>query len=570
LVHGRVVDHLGRSVADAEVSFGHVEVPRGREGPEGHDFDVLTAKTDAEGRWEIRRIAPEMVRYLCGRAAHPEYSMSEQFFASGDPDAVSRLLDGTFVFRLGEGAIFRGEVTDADGQPVAEASVLVGSRGEVHSRETLSDSNGAFMLTGCAPGKTLVTVVADGFPALAVAADLSPDTPPMRLILGPGRTLRLRVVDGAGQPLAGASVGLALRDVNPQVSFSARTDHEGRLVWEHAPDQELLFEIWAPKCVGSQEVTVRPDDLEHVITVTLPRGRMRLVVTGTVSDADTGEPLPRFRMGVGRVTGELNGAESPAWGVFDRDWPSFAGGAFRYVCGPDSWAAGSICLFRFEAENYAPQVMRAQCPEDGEVRLDVQLHRAAGVLIVVYTPEGGMAAGADIGLLAQGSGLQLAPGKLAAGPGVGASITSGWLRRADAQGDAVRRIAVAHPKGYAEIEAEELRKARAIRLAPWGVIEGCWRVGGQPVVNGQIHLQSSVSPQTGQRLSESLEVAFHNFRTRTDAKGSFRFSMAPLGSVELHVWPPDLNQSVRAAVLEVLPGEANRVFVGDPEAPPGE
>jgi hypothetical protein len=579
VVHGRVVDYRGRSVGDAEVSFGHVEVPRGREGPEGHDFDVLTAKTDAEGRWEIRRLAPEMVRYLCGSATHPEHSMSEMFFASRDAEAVSRLLDGTFVFRLSEGAVFHGEVVNADGQPLAEASVRVGMRGESHSRETRSASDGSFKLTGCVPGKALVTVVAEGFAPLALMTDLSADTPPMRLTLGPGRALRLRVVDGTGQPLAGASVELSLQaSENPQVAFSSRTDAEGRLVWEQAPDQELLFDVWVPKYVGRQEAIVRPDDLEHVITNTLPRGPRRLVVTGTVSDADTGEPLPRFHLGVGHIAGSLNGAEEPLWGALEGDWPRFTGGTFRYMSGPEfDPTPNRVYLFRFEAENYAAQVMRVQRPEEGEVRLDVQLHRAEDVLILVYTPEGVMAAGADIGLLARGSGLELAPGGLAAPMGGGASITSGWLRRADAQGqfllpqdDTVRRIAVAHPKGYAEIEVEELRKARAVRLAPWGVIEGCWRVGGQPVVNGQIHLQSLARPPAGQRLSRRLEVASHSFRTRTDAKGSFRFSMAPLGLVELHVWPPDLNQSVRAAVLEVRPGETNRVFVGDPEAPPGE
>jgi hypothetical protein len=165
----------------------------------------------------------------------------------------------------------------------------------------------------------------------------------MRLTLGPGRTLRVRVVDGAGQPLAGASVGLSFSMPfdqpfpdqrfpvrNPEGRSSRKTDADGRLVQEHVPDQELVLGGGVPNNGGWQEVIVRPDDLEHVITITLPRGsRPRpLVVTGTVNDADKGEPLPRFLLGVGHLDRGPTGAEEPSWGTLGGDWLSFAGGTF--------------------------------------------------------------------------------------------------------------------------------------------------------------------------------------------------------------------------------------------------
>ena len=67
-----VVDPDGQPVAGAKVSFGHGENPEaGR--PENRSFSWLQVETDGNGRWQINRIAEEMIRRIDGSAEHPEF-----------------------------------------------------------------------------------------------------------------------------------------------------------------------------------------------------------------------------------------------------------------------------------------------------------------------------------------------------------------------------------------------------------------------------------------------------------------------------------------------------------------
>ena len=60
---------------------------------------------------------------------------------------------------------------------------------------------------GSQPGEGLVKAEAEGFAPTARVLTLETNLPPIQLSLGAGRVLRVRVVDTANTPIAGASVG---------------------------------------------------------------------------------------------------------------------------------------------------------------------------------------------------------------------------------------------------------------------------------------------------------------------------------------------------------------------------
>ena len=257
---GRVVDADGQPVMGAQVGFNNDPGPA-LEGvsPQTDNFGGpfwITATTDAQGHWTMDRIGQEATKTIYGGASHPEHVRSETVWASRDAAVLKQLLDGSHVFQLGRAVLVRGTVVDLDGQPVADANVLVGQVGESGRRQGKTKADGTFAIYGCKPGENLLTADAKGFAPATLEVTLAADSEPYRLTLRPGRVLRLRVVNSKGQAVPNANVWLNTFDHGPigqggktpaltQVEFNRKTDPEGRVEWEGAPDQELSFDIAA-------------------------------------------------------------------------------------------------------------------------------------------------------------------------------------------------------------------------------------------------------------------------------------------------------------------------------------
>jgi RNA polymerase sigma factor (sigma-70 family) len=575
-ISGRVLDPAGNVVAGAEVAFGNENTPGGDAKPEDHGIDSLRATSDAEGRWQMDRIAADIVPYLVGSASHPAFGQSEHISLSGRMELVQQLLEGRFVFQLGQGVALQGIVVDVTGQPVADAKVQVGRLAETGSRDARTGPDGSFLMAGCRLQAQPITASAEGYAPAVLSVKVEPNMQPVKLVLSGGRALRIRVVDSNGQPIAGAKVWYCPWPGSPgpfpQVSFNPKTDADGLVIWEHAPEQDLTFQSFATGYMRSFENVIRPDDQLHTITLT-----PALVISGEVRDADSGDLLPRFRLGIGCPQPTATGSKQPWWSSIDRFWPIFTGGTFRHSL-EELVIGGTVnrgYIFRFEAEGHAPHVTRVYRPDEGEVRLEVKLRKAEETWITVYTPKGEVAANAHIGLVAAGSRLELAPG----GFSTGASEGSTWLRKADAKGqfllpadEAVEAVVLAHEEGYAESTMDGLRKARAIRLQPWARIEGSWQTSGQPVVNGEVRLLLQSASKRHFVLNAS------SFKATTDAAGRFVFPQVPPGSLNLFTWQPAANQPAPgtqvtrvgrvAARVETRAGETCQVSLGTTNANP--
>jgi RNA polymerase sigma factor (sigma-70 family) len=578
LIGGTVVDPDGQPVAGAEVSFNHNDEPTARTLPENHEFSWVQVTTDANGHWSINRVAPEMLHRMYGLAEHPDYVESPSVSALGDPTLEQQLRAGTFVFHLGQAVTVRGVVLSPESLPISGAEVLVGKRGWSESREGKTATDGSFEVKGCRPGTNLLSAQADGFSATTLHVDLSADSEPFQLTLQRGKVLRVRLINQAGQPVPKAMLCTSSPSMQPiygvetvQASFNQTSDADGLVIWSNAPDTELEFDIAATGYMRRNQVKVLPDGQEHVFT--LPPA---LVVSGTVRDADTGELIPGFRLITGwpqmnlvpdsTNPGQVITNAEGRWPDMERYWATFAGGKFRLALGePVNYGTGNPgYMLKFESDNYFPFVSRVIAPDEGNVQLDVALHRKNVLDISVVLPDGSPAGPTDIGLVSPGAQLLLAPDGFSRQGGVGRGDS---MLRADADGHfrlstdpAVTQVIAANPSGYAEANPAALAKNPVLVLQPWGKLEGSYLTGEQPAAGRELFLQFV------QRDPTSISFDF-NFKVTTDSQGHFLFPQVPPGKLKIvrlvHV-PPDgfSQQPLPDGDVEIRAGETTTKTIG--------
>jgi RNA polymerase sigma factor (sigma-70 family) len=530
IIGGRVVDPDGRPVPGARVGFNHQEDPSARKLPQDHEFSWIEVTTGEDGRWEIRRIAADMIRRLYGGASHSNYVHSKHIFVDRMSEVEEQLKSGTHVFTLGEAVIVRGLVTDQNGMPVAGAEVLVGGRGDVSARRQISTPDGAFALAGCKPGKNLLTAEAKGFASTTIEIEATSDAPPFQLALAPGKMLRVRVVDKVGQPVKGATLMFHNeRDLHTgkrkgpilQSNFRPKTDENGLALWDNAPDMELTCDVDAPNHMRVDDVKFRPDGMVHVLV--LPNA---VNISGTVHDEESGEPIPRFRIVSGRPDNNPLGPETVSWSGLERHWLDFSGGTFRHAFREAlvSGMANPGYVLRFEAEGYTPFISRTISPDESHARFDVKLRASVSNAVTVLFPDGRPATDTDVALVSATASLRLTPNGFSRRN----AFDRGALLTTDAKGrftyipnERVLRIIAAHPLGYAEATPAQLHEQAVLRLQPWGRIEGVLTSNGKPITNQRLSLDLAIG------LLNSVSLDFETFEAKTDAEGRFTFAKVP-------------------------------------------
>jgi RNA polymerase sigma factor (sigma-70 family) len=544
-IGGTVVDADGNPVSGAKIGFNNRPSPDADLPNDTANFSWpfwIETITDSAGRWQINRIGRDAIRSIDGSADHPEHLRAR--VSGGDPQTHDQLMAGTYVSHLGRAIEVRGDVTDQSGAPIPGARVRVGYAAMVTTRQSKTGRNGTFSVGGCQPEKTPLSADADGFATTTIEIDLSTNRGPFHLTLKPGKTLRLRVIDANSNAIQNAYVFYdnmprynRARNEKPriQADFEKRTDAEGRVEWDNAPDGVLNFDISAGDS-RRDDIQIRPDGEEHVVTLSAPPSPLTLF--GSVTDATTGQLVPSFRIIEGWPTRDILTDEVGArWSTLDRFWLKFDGGTYRHVFTepPLAGEPNPGFVFKFEADGYAPLITRSFGLKDGEVRMDVALHPAVPINIAVLLPDGSPAAKADVGLVSPDSGLSLCPGGISR-----ENLQSGEsLYSTDAAGhlsltldETVKKIIIAHPQGFAQTSPEILSNNPTIQLQPWGRIEGTLLYDGQPAPGRDILLNF----KEGARLSIAMEV--QSFKVTTDGAGQFAFPKAPLGAVQLVLMVP--------------------------------
>ena len=576
-IGGLVVDPDGNPVAGAKVGWNHTDDPAALTLPQNHEFGWIEVTTDENGRWQINRIAEDMISRIYGSARDTNYIGTTLVSVGRDKSVEKQLRDGTYVFKLGRAATIKGIVTDADGTPVPDADILVGTVGEMGRRNGRTQSDGTFSISGCPPDWDLVTASATGYAATTVEASPGKSTEPVRLVLKPGKTLRLRAVDVSGNPIPNANIwydcinhirlndsGWGIGPVSVQVDFSAKTDRQGLVVLTNAPDCEMNFTVSAQGYHDVEGIRIRPDNEEHLIKLS-----KALMVHGIVWDGATGERIPKFRIALGWPERDpITGTTNAMWSNIGRFWLDFSGGTYSKSL--DEGVVGGTenrgYILKFMADGYAPYVSRVIGPDEGDVELNVTLRRAATTTVTVYNPNGRPAADADIGLVFPGSRLFLTQGGFSrqdfqpAGSLLHAESKGTFVLQPD---DTVTRVIAASPEGYAETTPQALSANPTIELQPWGQLEVISTSNGKPAAGREYTLLFR---------GGSLDTVFFDpetSRVKTDAQGRISIPQLPPGQHQLiRLYPQTTGGNAHSWMngdktpFEIRPGETTTLNLG--------
>ena len=567
-IGGKVLDPAGNPVAGATVDWSHEKMAAMRTSELSHEFDLIQATTDAHGQWRVQRIAASMLSLIRGQASHSNFQPSESDGNLGPgfnrDSFVRELRDLKHVFRLKTASKVEGVVVDEGGLPISGARVWVGLRNFVGSPETRTDGEGRFQVQGGPIGSTVLTAEAPRFAAKTLPVVLKERNEPFQIVLAMGRDLRIRVVDTNSVPIQKAYVWLSLPTPPPpatgdtpqmappvQASFEGRTDAEGRVVWEGAPPGTHEFDIAAAGFMRRNGVPVLAEDTEHDVVL-----NPALVLQGTVTDADSGGPIPRFRLAMGwpsfdRLSGKTNIQVSS----IDRFSPNFSEGRFRHAVEETVTGRSHELMVRIEAEGYEPFISRPIRYDEGEVTLDVSLKRSETIEVTVVDAAGRPAPRALIGLVTPGTRIGLAPDGLTQLEDSGLNV----IVQADEEGrvkltqdPTVERIVATGTRGtlgFAETSWVRLKVEPVLPLTPWGRIQG--RVLGTPgTLAGKVVVLGEVKEGHG---SFAL-----GFRTQPDAEGRFEFPKAPAGLVRV-----ELRYESRSVLVSVKPNETVEVTLGE-------
>jgi hypothetical protein len=316
------------------------------------------------------------------------------------------------------------------------------------------------------------------------------------------------------------------RPVSPQAQFEGRTDPQGTIAWKDVPVTRMKFLVQASGYFhASFTVESNVEDQTFILTPSL-------IVHGTVSDAATGLPIPRFRMVEGWPEwNPINNTTNPMWSTLGRFWRDYTAGVYSNAL-DEPVIAGTEnkgYFLKFVADGYAPFISRLIEPNEGSVEVNAALQPATSVAVTVFGPDGQPARGVDVGLVSLGARLDLEPGGFSR-----ENIQApGSLLKTDGSGQfkltpdtAIFRVIAASPEGYAESTLTNVFDNPVLHLQPWGALQINCQSNGNPVAGAEYRVDL---------MGGSLEtVSFQLFKPQTtDAQGRAAFTMVPPGVQQL-------------------------------------
>jgi hypothetical protein len=319
---------------------------------------------------------------------------------------------------------------------------------------------------------------------------LGPEKGSLDFQMHPGGKVRVRVLDEKGNPVAKAYVAIdgwrgleysesyfAFADVDPHA------DAGGVWQWNEAPLDEFKADICPPGGMRLEMQRLIARDEEYVF-----RTHPRLVVSGSVVDSKTRQPVKSFRVvpGIRRDDGP---AGRPAEARIDwRTEGSYPAkdGKYRIERSREERAH----VLRIEADGYRVAVSRDIKSDEGTVQVDFALVGAKDVAGTVLAPDGRPAAGAKIAIGVAGSQIMVKNGQID-------RQTYAAQCDADESGrfqfpaqDGPFQLVIIHSAGFAYLKSAEQEIPSTIILTAWASVEGTFRVGSKTVPNARIEINS--------------------------------------------------------------------------------
>jgi hypothetical protein len=365
-------------------------------------IDDYTVTTDPNGRWQCD-IFPEEPRQFSVKLKHPDYADTRIWIK--EPDyKFEDFYSMQSVLVMKDGVFLSGWVTNSEGMPIEGASVFTGeSRFDNDAPKKKTDSQGYFEFPHFLPNytrdKVVLTVKAKGYAPEIEVVPIRSDMEPVVIALGPPNTIRVQVVDVNNNPVAGAGVAVDNWRGYRSLSWRSKTDSAGKFVWNKAPADEVDIDIYKSGYmrIATQFFVAR--DEEYKITMLPP-----LVISGTVIDADTNEPIQEFMATKGINWGGSISWETPRKVGYDGD---FTNGKYELTIAHPYPGH----LVRIDAEDYLPVKSKVFNSDEGKVSYDFRLKKGCGPSGIVYEPNGLPADSAEVYVLMQNKNLHFENGR---------------------------------------------------------------------------------------------------------------------------------------------------------------
>lgn len=562
---GRIVDEHGKPIAGAQVRVMVANKPKPAQSDGRASYNTWLAEanelvTDSQGRWQIANVPDHRQLELSLLVSHPDYVSDDRWGvlqkAAGITTAM--LLQGTATLTLKPGVIVRGTVTDPAGKPLKDALVVVGDDpyfSQLPSKFP-TDSEGRFRLPTLPPGETTLTVIAHGWAPQMHKVSLRPALQPQNFRMGPGKTLRLRIVDSAGKPMR-AIVHLLGWNGKKSLSWSHNSNHpavpdpkipsqadaNGIWEWTWAPDGPVRVYVYLPGFAYPEAEIAAGEPMRTIVLKSEHR------ITGRVTDVVTGKPIPEFTI-------------IPI-DVFRKDWlHAERGNAKAGKDGRLEYLAERTDIplrLRIEALGYRTETgSEYRVGDDTSLLQNFKLQPSKPVSGVVLDSIGRPVAKAEVVLATPTQEGRI----LDRGRGDNhKSFTDAEGRFAFPDPGELWAVFAQSESGVAFAEFPAGRHdAGTLRLKPWASVQGQLHDGGKPVSGATVFLE----PIRTRRLDRPLVDA--TLKTATGPDGRFQFERVPpipsWLAVYLGPWKEEGFRSAPRVPFDLKPGEQVKLDLG--------
>ena len=461
-VGGVIVDEDGKPIEGVEV---HPNVKYKKRPGDNRQLGMGERfATDAQGIWRFDCV-PDSMDKVFVEIDHPDYMPKRQSLAHAE-FGIEQGETPTANIALTRGLAVTGTVTDETGKPIEGALIRTKFLNDI--REATTNERGEYRLVGCEPMTTRIVVSAQGQATDMKQLRLEPGMEPIDFQMQPGGKVRIRVLDENGAPVPNARIFYQRwRDGRFQYfefdHKSQRADENGIWQWNEAPLDEFQADICRPGGMELARQKLVARDEEYVFRVP-----PALVISGTVIDAETKQPIKAFQVVPGIRSSGTNVNWSHGETTTGKD------GKYRFKRTHDY----SAHLIRVEAEGYKSAISREIMSNEGSVTIDFELKPGTNVGATIVTPNGAPAAGAQIALGVAGSQISVKNGE------IDDSSTYAARLAADEAGkfrlspqETPFQLVISHSDGFAHIKATPDTMPATIELERWARVEGTFRVG---------------------------------------------------------------------------------------------
>ncbi|MCG8460475.1 MAG: carboxypeptidase-like regulatory domain-containing protein, partial [Holophagales bacterium] len=284
-VHGWVLDAEDRPIEEAEIYLesrrmladSEVEIQVGL--PE-----TFAATSDGTGFFEVQGVRP-------GPAV---VQASARGFVTLDPLHLEVPEAGSseeLTLRLEQGSVLEGTVTSSDEEPLAGVRIAIGDA------SAISDADGVYRVEGVAEGPATAEAYHPRYEKQRQEVEVAAGRNLLDWTLPTGARIEGRVVDGAGEPVAGARVFLDRRQRGYRQQRQ-QTGADGR--FDFHPVADGRFDLWAelPGHAPAEypaPLEVAGRDLEDLELRLEPGASLRGQVLGLEFDQLSGVEVVTFR-----------------------------------------------------------------------------------------------------------------------------------------------------------------------------------------------------------------------------------------------------------------------------------